>query len=213
MQEYLLKRKMALIQSMSINKLRRLYEGTSRIRQDWMPIALQKTSADMTQNYHFDWDELDQLAQAMRLPQFVVTEWRDRCHRIEALCILISRLRGHRLYKLAQEFGRDETCVSRIADAVADFLHRTWGHLLEWNAFMARTIPRLPAYAASMIEQGAPAALNIFAFIDGTFRILFLKNAFRNSEQANCKAFCGRPDGISSTVCLLWTQGLVYVAI
>ena len=89
-QEYLLKRKMALIQSMSINKLRRLYEGTSRIRQDWMPIALQKTSADMTQNYHFDWDELDQLAQAMRLPQFVVTEWRDRCHRIEALCILIS---------------------------------------------------------------------------------------------------------------------------
>ena len=59
---YLLKRKMDLMESMSVYKLRRLYDGTSRIRKDWMPIALQKTSADMTLNYHFDWNELNQLA-------------------------------------------------------------------------------------------------------------------------------------------------------
>ena len=167
---YLLKRKMDLMESMSVYKLRRLYDGTSRIRKDWMPIALQKTSADMTLNYHFDWNELNQLAHAMQLPTFFITDFRDRCHRIEALCILISRLRGHRLYKLSQEFGRDETSLCRIADAIADFIHRTWGHLLEWNAFLARTVPRLPAYVAAIRAQGAPAALNVFAFIDGTFR-------------------------------------------
>ena len=106
----------------------------------------------------------------MQLPTFFITDFRDRCHRIEALCILISRLRGHRLYKLSQEFGRDETSLSGIADAIADFIHRTWGHLLEWNAFLARTVPRLPAYVAAIRAQGAPVALNVFAFIDGTFR-------------------------------------------
>jgi hypothetical protein len=32
---------------MSVHRLRRLIDGTSRIRQDWMPIALQRTSASL----------------------------------------------------------------------------------------------------------------------------------------------------------------------
>ena len=178
----LLQRHMLIIEVTPLLHLRRFYDGHTRFREDWMLKVVNWTSYDFTLHYHFDWAELEQLTRALELPNIIVTDLRDRCHRIEvkcqnhflrciqALCILISRLRGHRLYKLARDFGRDETDISRIAEATAKLIHAHWEHLLGWDAFAARTVPRIDDYADALIHKGSPPALNIFGFIDGTFR-------------------------------------------
>jgi hypothetical protein len=88
---------------------------------------------------------------------------------------------------MARDFGRDETAVSRIAEATARLIHSRWSHLLEWDAFAARVLPRLDEFADALSAKGSPPVMNIFGFIDGTFRLE------SHWQLMTCGSHIGRP--------------------
>ena len=79
----LLHRQMLLIQVTPLLHLRRFIDGHTRSREDWMLKVVNWTAYDFTLHYHFDWEELQNLSRALSLPSIIVTDARDRCHRIE----------------------------------------------------------------------------------------------------------------------------------
>ena len=79
----LMQRQMLLIEVTPLLHLRRLYDGHTRFREDWMLNVVNWTSNDFSRHYHFDWMELQRLVNALQLPNIIVTDFRDRCHRID----------------------------------------------------------------------------------------------------------------------------------
>ncbi|ETO82408.1 hypothetical protein F444_03446, partial [Phytophthora nicotianae P1976] len=73
-----------------------------------------------------------------------------------------------RLSDLQDLFGRNETAISSISNAVLDHLYSTFHHLLQFD-HARLTEATLSTYASAIHSKGAPLHTCV-GFIDGTVR-------------------------------------------
>ena len=82
--------------------------------------------------FRFDKNHLERLRRALRIPDLVKTEERDRASGVEALCIILRRMvYPNRLFETAKLLKRSESSLSRIFNHTVIFLYKEHRHLLE----------------------------------------------------------------------------------
>jgi hypothetical protein len=88
---------------------------------------------------------------------------------VEGLAIVLRRLAfPARWCDLVGVFGRHESTLCRIFHEVLEELDNVWSHLLVFNP--THFNGQLQNWRAAVVDRGAPDALNIVAFLDGTLR-------------------------------------------
>jgi len=127
------------------------------------------TRYNFESHFRMDSDSLIELADEL-LPGFVHrTLSRDVYTNTEGLAIVIRRLVfPSRWSDLTAVFGRPPAQLCRIFHEVLAELDLTWGFLLDFNP--THFNGQLQNWAQAIAARGAPAPLNIIAFIDGTLR-------------------------------------------
>ena len=82
----------------------------------------------------FKKSEVEELVQALQLPERVCADNLIVEDRRTALCMLFAHLAyPNRLSDMAMKFGWAVECISRISTTVQSFIHSKWKHLLEWD--------------------------------------------------------------------------------
>lgn len=115
-------------------------------------------------------NDLQDLLQALDIPDKIVCSQRTICSGIEGLCILLKRLAYPCRYTdLVPRFGRNPTELCLIFNEVLDLIFDMHGHRLhDWNQPILNQ-QKLEEYADAVYQRGAPLN-NCFGFVDGTLR-------------------------------------------
>jgi hypothetical protein len=123
--------------------------------------------ADPMDQYRFDWDEINEIADSLRLPEVFVLDNGSVASKIQGLCVVLHRLSFPRRFTdAAALFGRSKSVMSRIFNQVADTIYQDWKHLLLFD-HVRLTPEYLEQLAAAVREQGG-ALDNCWGFLDGT---------------------------------------------
>lgn len=119
--------------------------------------------------FRFYKEDIELLANALRIPEEIRLENRCVVNKIDALCILLARLAYPcRLVQLERMFGRPKTTLSMIVKTMVNMIYERFSGKLQdldqnWISLRRQT------YADAVHDKGAPLK-NVFAFIDGTVR-------------------------------------------
>lgn len=123
--------------------------------------------ADPMDQYRFDWDEINVMADALELPEVFVLDNGSVASKIQGLCVVLHRLSFPRRFTdAAAFFGRSKSVMSRIFNQVADTIYQDWKHLLLFD-HVRLTPEYLERLATTVREQGG-ALDNCWGFLDGT---------------------------------------------
>ena len=112
--------------------------------------------------------DLNELKNALQLPDKIVTCQRTVCSGIEGLCIFLKRLAFPCRYTdMVASFGLNPTELCLIFNSVLDFVYEHHNHRLHlWNQDFLQPA-KLQQYADTIHQKGAPLQ-NCFGFVDGT---------------------------------------------
>ncbi|ETI51478.1 hypothetical protein F443_05166 [Phytophthora nicotianae P1569] len=131
--------------------------------------GLPSTDPAWKAKFRFEKEELLVLVDLLKLPNPFPTRQRYLVSAFEALCIFLRRMAyPARLSDLQDLFGRNETAISSISNAVLDHLYSTFHHLFQFD-HARLTEATLSTYASAIHSQGAPLHTCV-GFIDGTVR-------------------------------------------
>jgi len=82
--------------------------------------------ADPMDQYRFDWDEINVMADALELPEVFVLDNGSVASKIQGLCVVLHRLSFPRRFTdAAAFFGRSKSVMSRIFNQVADTIYQS----------------------------------------------------------------------------------------
>ena len=116
--------------------------------------------------FRFIIGQLRRLADALRIPDIVITNQKDQTTAVEGLAMLSRRLAEPvRLSTMATEFGRSPSSLSRIINKIINLIYEEHRDLIFFNEQLA--VERLQSYTIAIRDKGAPLDC-IWAFIDGT---------------------------------------------
>ena len=128
--------------------------------------SLEILDVDARLAYRFDVRGLKMLSLLLGIPLVVVTTDRDRVLGMEALCILLRRLRyPTTYYDMMGVFGRSREQLCRIFNHMVDFIFREWKDVIYCHKEVLRH--RISQYAEAIHRKGSPLE-NVWAFPDGT---------------------------------------------
>ncbi|VEN41877.1 unnamed protein product [Callosobruchus maculatus] len=128
---------------------------------------------DCTSLFRFEKNDLYQLCEALRLPEFITTYNQNKVSGRTGLCMLLRRLvYPNRLSDLQGLFGYSPQTISMVTRHVTDILMQNHGHLLSnLEQLPWLNHQRLELYAQAIHNKGAPMH-NCWGFIDGTARAI-----------------------------------------
>jgi len=99
---------------------------------------------------------VEELVQALKLPEKVRADNQIIEDRRTALCMLLGRLAyPNRLSDMAMKFGWSVERISRISTTILSIIHEMWKHLLKWD-HQRLTPARLLQYAQTIERKDAP---------------------------------------------------------
>lgn len=114
-------------------------------------------------------NEIFQLKEALKLPDVIKTEERDRVSGVEALCMVLYRLSSPvKLDRMQFVFGRHISACSRIILTTIEWIVTRWSELLTWDPHRL-TCEKLTQFAAACGSRPHTSD-RVFGFIDGTVR-------------------------------------------
>ncbi|ETV86029.1 hypothetical protein H257_02517 [Aphanomyces astaci] len=146
--------------------------------------------------------QLELLGERLGLPGRITTKAGDNVTRLESLSIICRRLsESSKLLTIAKEFGRSPAAISRIVKHVARLLYGMHKSKLYFNRRLITS--RIAAYCSAINENGAPLT-NVWAFIDGTKRILHAQLQGLNTVIATKNLQCSVYNGHPRRHCLNW---------
>ncbi|ETV69519.1 hypothetical protein H257_14881 [Aphanomyces astaci] len=122
--------------------------------------------ADAVLSFRFDVSGVLELTSLLGVPNVVITSSRDRVTGVEAMAILLKRLRYPiTFYDMLSTFGRSREQLCRIFNHMIQFVYTTWRDHIYCNKRIVRA--RIAQYARVIQAKGSPLS-NVWAFPDGT---------------------------------------------
>lgn len=132
-----------------------------------LPFSEAWERADPMDQYRFDWDEINEIADALWLLEVFVLDNGSVASKIQGLCVMLHCLSfPHCFTDAAALFGCSKPVMSHIFSQVADTIYQVWKHLLLFDHVWL-TPEYLEQLAAAVQEQGG-ALDNCWGFLDGT---------------------------------------------
>ncbi|KAH9103027.1 hypothetical protein AeMF1_020523 [Aphanomyces euteiches] len=127
---------------------------------------LNMRDADSVMSFRFDVHGIVELSSLLGIPNVVITNSRDRILGVEALCILLKRLRYPTIfYDMMATFGRSRGQLCRIFNHMVNLIYMQWRSTIYCNINIIRS--RIARYASAIHNKGSPLT-NVWAFPDGT---------------------------------------------
>ncbi|ETV69898.1 hypothetical protein H257_14497 [Aphanomyces astaci] len=129
-------------------------------------LDLNMRDVDARLSFRFDMRDVLQLTTLLGVPNVVVTSSFDRLLGVEAMCVMLRRLRYPTTYydKVAT-FGRSREQLCRVFNFMVTFVHAEWKEIIYCNTRIVRH--RIGQYAAAIHAKGSPLT-SVWAFPDGT---------------------------------------------
>lgn len=118
----------------------------------------------------FTFEEILLLVDILRIPDPVITQGGSSFTAVEALSLLLLRMRSNRnLYDLVQTYDRSLAAISEVVNELLGFLEARWSHLLGLDIDGILHPDCLQSYADAIYDAGAPLD-TVWGFIDCTLR-------------------------------------------
>ncbi|KAF7326333.1 DDE Tnp4 domain-containing protein [Mycena kentingensis (nom. inval.)] len=157
----------AALPTMPLSLYARPEIGGTRITYQWLK---QLKQHECLYRFRFTADELYNLCGALDIPQPFKTQNRSIFSNIEALCILLARLRtANDEFELSMQFDRSQSAISKVVNALVQYLDERWAHLLDFDTDGVLAPQRMQEYADAVHGAGAPLD-SVWAFLDCTIR-------------------------------------------
>ena len=113
-------------------------------------------------------NEIFEMADALDIPDPMITEGQYSFPAVEALCLLCARFQlGADLYLFTILYDRSQSSLSELINELVEFLDERWEHLLACDSDHLLHPSKLAQYAAAIFEKGSPLP-HIIAFLDCT---------------------------------------------
>jgi hypothetical protein len=114
--------------------------------------------------------ELVEMAEALEMPDTIITKTRYSFDHIEALALTLARLStpGEQ-YQLAMMYNRSQSSISEIVNWTVVYVDEQWSHLLDFDHTHLLSPHQLETYAKAIHQAGAPLN-SVWGFIDCTIR-------------------------------------------
>ncbi|RQM19825.1 hypothetical protein B5M09_013020 [Aphanomyces astaci] len=110
---------------------------------------------DAHMSFRFDVRGVLQLSSLLGVPNVVITPNRDRVVGVEAIAILLRRLRYPiTYYDMLSMFGRCREQLCRIFNYMVAFVYQQWGDVIYCNKQTVRS--RIASYATAVSNKGSP---------------------------------------------------------
>ncbi|KIJ31352.1 hypothetical protein M422DRAFT_149489 [Sphaerobolus stellatus SS14] len=120
--------------------------------------------------FRFTQHEIRDLLDALKIPNPFITRSGSRFTDVEALCLLLARLRmAEDQFSLSTKYDRCQAGISEITNELSVWIEKKWGHLLDWDEHGLMHPDRLREYADAFNEYGVPCR-SLVALIDCTIR-------------------------------------------
>lgn len=110
------------------------------------------------------------MAEALEIPEYIVTPSQYAFDNIEALALTLARFRtAGDQYEMSTTYCRSQSAISEIVNYVVTFIDSQWSHLLDFDHTNLLSPHNLETYAAAIHGAGAPLT-GVWGFIDCTIR-------------------------------------------
>lgn len=145
--------------------------------------GLDYPDANAIDDFRFTISELQDLSEALHIPEVFKTTQRDCVEGYEALAMLCYRLSyPGKWSRVRKAFGRSEASCCRIVLALIDLLDEKWGNLLYFNAELYTS--RHQAYRDAIFDKTEGVVDGVSLFIDGTKCAICRPSAVDSVQQA-----------------------------
>jgi nuclease HARBI1 len=101
--------------------------------------------------------ELLEMAEALKIPDVIVTPTQSVFSGIEALCLTCARFRtAGDIYELTIKYSRAESAISEVVNWLVTHIDETWSHLLTFDYTHLLSCANLQRFANAVHAAGAP---------------------------------------------------------
>ncbi|KAH9109808.1 hypothetical protein LEN26_013933, partial [Aphanomyces euteiches] len=119
---------------------------------------------DAEKSFRFKVNGVLQLTSLVGVPNVIITETRDRVVGVEAMCIVLRRLRyPTTYYDMVAVFGRSREQLCRVFNFMVDFIYGRWKQTIYCPTRLVQS--RIATYAKEIYNKGAPLR-TVWAFPD-----------------------------------------------
>ncbi|KZP19066.1 hypothetical protein FIBSPDRAFT_893063 [Athelia psychrophila] len=142
-----------------------------RITDSWLrQISMCKCRWCFRPLYRVTQDELLDMAEALKIPEYIVTPSQYVFDNIEALALTLAHFRtAGDQYEMSTTYCRSQSAISEIVNYIVTFIDSRWSHLLDFDHTNLLSPHNLETYAAAIHGAGAPLT-GVWGFIDCTIR-------------------------------------------
>ncbi|KZP21022.1 hypothetical protein FIBSPDRAFT_741154, partial [Athelia psychrophila] len=134
-------------------------------------------------------DELLDMAEALEIPEYIVTPSQYAFDNIEALALTLAcfRTAGDQ-YEMSTTYCHSQSAISEIVNYIVTFIDSRWSHLLDFDHTNLLSPHNLETYAAAIHGAGAPLT-GVWSFIDCTIRRLTRPSQWQRVAYSGHKKF------------------------